>query len=72
MQAIFINCQDILKPDFFAKYIAANGEYYHRVESAIDNQSFDKDSSVVRIELYKNSTGKMVKPVLVSVICRQE
>lgn len=70
MQATFINCREIVRPAYFAKYYNAEGEYYHRIESAIDNSSFQKDSEAVRIELYQNSTGGKVKPVLVGVLHR--
>lgn len=70
MQAIFINCHSIERPAYYAKYYNAKGETYMRLESAIDSSSFDKDGEAIRIELYKNSTSNMIKPVLVNVIYR--
>ena len=70
MQAIFINSTEIVKPEFFTKYYNASGEHYQRIESTINNASFHKDCDAVRIELYRNSTGSKVKPVLVGVLHR--
>ena len=43
MQAIFINSTEVIKPVFFTKYHNEKGEYYQRIESAIDNAYFHKD-----------------------------
>lgn len=72
MRAVFINVREIVEPDYFTMYHHANGYHYQRIESEIDAGSFDKDCSCVKIELYRNSTGAKVRPVLVSVIFRQE
>ena len=70
MQAIFINSNEIIRPEFFTKYYNAKGEHYQRLESSINNASFQRDCDAVRIELYRNSTGGKVKPALVNVIYR--
>jgi hypothetical protein len=70
MQHIFINSEAVIYPSFYVIYRLRNGEHYQRIESAIDSHSFEKDSEAVRIELYENSTSKMVKPVLLDSICR--
>ena len=72
MQYVFISESAIVRPAFFTKYYNAKGEHYQRIESTIDNTSFEKDCETVKIELYANSTGNKVKPVLVRVIYRQE
>lgn len=72
MQHIFINCNEILRPPFFTRYYNSEGETYQRIENSIDNSSFERDGEAVRIELYKNSTAPKIKPVLLSVIYRQE
>jgi hypothetical protein len=69
---IFINSKEILTPSFFTMYHHADGFRYQRIESEIDNASFDKDSETVRIELYRNCVGDKVKPVLVRVMYRGE
>lgn len=72
MQHIFINSSAIVRPAFFTKYYHASGESYQRIEGEISNASFQKDAEAVRVELYKNSTSNMIKPVLMKVIYRQE
>jgi hypothetical protein len=71
MQAIFINCHEIVTPDYFTKYYNAAGESYQRLEDSIDYSSFDKDSECVMIELFRNCTGNKEVPVSVKIIHRQ-
>jgi hypothetical protein len=72
VQHVFISEGAIQRPDFFTIYYNAWGEHYQRIESEVNTGSFDKDSDTVRIELYANSSGGKIKPVLLKVIHRQE
>jgi hypothetical protein len=66
MQHIFISSGAIERPPFFVIYRLDTGDHYQRIENTIDRNSFLKDSSAVRVELYRN--GKV--PVLVGVLVR--
>jgi len=72
LPTIFINSQEIISPAYYTKYYCSNGEKYQRIESFIDDTSFNRDANVVRIELYRNCTDEKSEPELVKVVCRRE
>lgn len=65
---LFITPTEVREPDYFTVYHTINDKYL-RIESEVDDSSFDKDSTVLFIELFDNrDRNQQHKPIFMKVV----